>query len=904
MPDIICLQEHKLRLGRTDRIQKEVWRPAHWIMAPAADGAHANRNGRVESGKGGVALGISQDLRIFIKKEGILPGGRAAWACLEHPAWGRLGLVGVYGPNEREGRMELWSALCADLDPTFCWVLLGDLNMITAASDHKGGDGSIIRGREAKLWACLTRKFNLRDTFVADSKSLRFSWDNRRIHRHNPANLDFSCYGERTLRRLDKILMPTQSHTFPFAATSCILPGFAFSDHAPVIAWIKRGDGNHRPSGHRMNAAHLLNPAFRERIVELWEERKVKAAAENWTADKLFLSSLRGTRAVDRCWGKRRAEERKARLNSLRSNLARAQTALEATPTSIHSQAEVQVAVERLCSFEKEKASWVDQILQERWLADGDRGTTLFFKSFKNMATAKLIPALRAADGTLTSSWNSMADITVEFFQQTLGETSNSIPPPSIAADNPILDVVQDHLTADEKAILNAPFTVEELGAAAKLMKRRKCPGPDGIPIELFQEMWPVVGPQLTEILNEGIQREVFPCELTRGHIVLLPKKSDQSRLTNKRPITLLNAAYKIGAKALQQRLSPLLQKIITPEQFAFLPGRNIHHSLLLMGEMLHQAAISGEEYVFLKLYVIKAFDKLEWPFLLAVVEKMGIGGLLSRFLKAGFQSAASAIVLNGIPTACFSLKRSVRQGCPLSPLMFIMAFDVLSLQLQAAVVRKSIQGISFARIGVRTLHNMYADDLAALIRALLKYIEEFRRILTWFAELSGLYCDWGKTVAACIPAGPPPLALSHFPWKWEDNSTASPLLGVPMAQSVAQESLETSLIRKVESRISKYQPLALSFAARLLVANCMILGCLWYLLIMWAGKELFLRKLLRLVDRFVWNGRNRVARATVTLGKRRGDWGKLTLLHNTALSLVLCLFGSRCLAPTLYGKF
>lgn len=270
--------------------------------------------------------------------------------------------------------------------------------------------------------------------------------------------------------------------------------------------------------------------------------------------------------------------------------------------------------------------------------------------------------------------------------------------------------MVQDHLTGEEKVTLNAPFTVEELGRAAKIMKN---PGPDGVPVELFQELWPVVGPQLTEILNQGVAQGSFPPDLTKGHIVLLPKKLDQTLLTNKRPITLLNVAYKIGAKALQQHLTPLLQRIITPQQFAFLPRRNIHHSLLLMGEMLHQAAISGEEYILLKLDVVKAFDKLEWPFLLAVIEKMGTGGLLSQFLLAGFKSATSAIVLNGIPTSTFSLKRSVRQGCPMSPLMFIMAFDVLSLHLQQAIVRKTIHGVSFSRIGIRTLHNMYADDLA-----------------------------------------------------------------------------------------------------------------------------------------------------------------------------------------------
>lgn len=365
------------------------------------------------------------------------------------------------------------------------------------------------------------------------------------------------------------------------------------------------------------------------------------------------------------------------------------------------------------------------------------------------------------------------------------------------------------------------------------------------------------MGPHLTEILNRGIEREAFTDDLVKGHIVLLPKKLDQTLLTNKRPITLLNVAYKVGAKALQQRLTPMLQRLITPQQFTFLPGRNIHHSLLLMGEMLQQAADSGEEFFLLKLDVVKAFDKLEWPFLLAVIEKMGIGGHLSKFLKASFTSAASAIVLNGVPTSSFSLKRSVRQGCPLSPLMFIIAFDVLSLQLQEAIVRRTIQGVSFSRIGVRALHNMYADDLAAIIRDLLKYIEEFQRILNWFGTLSGLQCDWEKTVASYIPAGPPPPMLRLLPWKWENDATTSPLLGAPMAHSITQERLETTLIQKVESRIVKYQPMALSFAARVMVANCIIMGCIWYLLILWAGDERFLQRLQRMVDHFVWKGRN-----------------------------------------------
>lgn len=228
---------------------------------------------------------------------------------------------------------------------------------------------------------------------------------------------------------------------------------------------------------------------------------------------------------------------------------------------------------------------------------------------------------------------------------------------------DPIFDVLTDTLSLEEKNALNAPLLLEELGAAARCLIKGKFPGPDRIPAEFFQQMWHLAGPLLLHTLSAGMEREEFPTDLTLGSIVLLPKKLDQRLLANKRPITLLNVADEIGSKAFQNRLTPLLQRLISPQRFAFLPGRNIHHSLLLLGEMLQQAACSGEDHVLLKLDVIKAFDRLEWPFILAVVEKAGLAGVLTKFLKAGFASASSEILLNGIPTESFSLKRSVRQG-------------------------------------------------------------------------------------------------------------------------------------------------------------------------------------------------------------------------------------------------
>lgn len=766
-PDILCLQEHKLRQGRTDRIQREVWRSASWICAPAAEGVHASRNQQVIAGKGGVALGIRSDLAPFIARQGITNCGRAVWVCIDHPEWGRMGFTGIYGPNDTDGRISLWAELTATLDVSFKWFLCGDFNMITNRCDQLGGEGSIVKGREARIWASLMRHLNVQDTFSPVRGSLSFSWDNKRIHRHNPANVNFHLYGARTLRRLDRIYSPPSFDSLSAVISTKIIPGMALSDHAPVLALIQKDDATPRPTRYRLNTAHLQNADFLSRIDNLWKDRERLAAQHGWDPDVLLAKCISGTGIVDRCWGKRRAKERKARLLGLRHCLAQAQQRLEANPGDEITQGEVQAAEECLTQFEKAKADWVDQTLQARWIMDGDKGTKLFFKNFRSLATSKQIPSLLDDQGTAASSWEEMAEVVKHYFEKSFSECT---PPPSTTESiehwQEILEPIPDLLTPEEKRELNADLSVEELGEAARNMQKLKCPGPDGLPVEFFNSAWPTVGPILLRVLNCGMTRGAFPENLTKGLIVLLPKKLDQRLLTNKRPITLLNVAYKIGAKALQRRLTPILQRIIAPQQFAFLPGRNIHHSLLLLGEMLHQATESGGEYMLIKFDVIKDFDRLEWPFLFAVLRKMGLDGMLTNFLKASCESASSAVLLNGIPTPSFVLRRSVRQGCPLSPLLFIIAFDALNVQLQQAQSTGKLAGVFFPEANLMTLQNMFADNLSMVIQAVLAYIIELRRILDIFGEVSGLHCNWTNTVAAYIPAGPPSPIFDFLNWK------------------------------------------------------------------------------------------------------------------------------------------
>lgn len=298
------------------------------------------------------------------------------------------------------------------------------------------------------------------------------------------------------------------------------------------------------------------------------------------------------------------------------------------------------------------------------------------------------------------------------------------------------------------------------------------------------------------------------------------------------------------------------------------------------MSEMLHQAKQSGENHILLKLDVWKAFDRLEWPFLLAIVEKAGMGGVLSSFLEASFQSASSLVILNGRATNHFKLLRSVRQGCPLSPLLFNLAFDVISHMLQRAVASRYIIGVEFPVLGLSTLHNMFADNLALIIRAAMIYVIRCRKLLTTFGNASGLKFLWEQTVASFIPEGPPPLEFWLLPWKWEETANASPHLGFPVAGEFLVDLIEAQVLARIKARLVKLQGKFLSLAARITVANGLILSSLWYLITLWPGDLEFFNLIQKRLAAFVWAGRPRVDRNTICQSKARGGLGMLSIIE------------------------
>lgn len=166
---------------------------------------------------------------------------------------------------------------------------------------------------------------------------------------------------------------------------------------------------------------------------------------------------------MDRCWGKRKAQDHRRQWLLLQDRLNRAQLALESDPTLHANQEEISLVLELLNTLDSQRAMWVDKVIQARWISDGDRSTKLFHKYFKTLATAKSIPALLNEEGVTLTLWTDMAKFATSFFQGIFGKNDVE-PQPRIQKQEEVLAHVSDRFTEEEKMALNAPFSLTKLG--------------------------------------------------------------------------------------------------------------------------------------------------------------------------------------------------------------------------------------------------------------------------------------------------------------------------------------------------------------------------------------------------------------------------------------------------------
>lgn len=228
--------------------------------------------------------------------------------------------------------------------------------------------------------------------------------------------------------------------------------------------------------------------------------------------------------------------------------------------------------------------------------------------------------------------------------------------------------------------------------------------------------------------------------------IALIPKKLEANTFKDFRPISLCNISFKIITKIIAERIKATLAGSITRDQHAFLKGRNILDAVAITQESLFSMLSNQSEAAILKIDLQRAFDCLDWGFIRCLLAKIGLNPNVINWIMACIENTNYAVIINGIPSPFFSEKRGLRQGCPLSPLLFILAMNSLSLHIKNAVSENTCRPVKICRNNFVS-HNLFVD--AVLIFAMLCRITWrcLHDILYKFQRATGLQINKSKSI-------------------------------------------------------------------------------------------------------------------------------------------------------------
>jgi len=341
--------------------------------------------------------------------------------------------------------------------------------------------------------------------------------------------------------------------------------------------------------------------------------------------------------------------------------------------------------------------------------------------------------------------------------------------------------------------------------------------GPDGIPFAFYRAFSLSLGPLIHRITHSLASGELPPPGYNHALLYLLPK-NDSLLPSATRPISVTNCDNRIIAKLITIAITPALQHALLPAQKGFVPGRVGTQHVLDITQSYYSALNAQQQHYILFLDTAKAFDSLDHAFILAVLAQIGLPPWLTYLVEGLLNDVIVFLVLSQPTNHSITIERGVKQGCPLSPLLFVLCYDVLLSYL--------LQHRDHEDFG-------YADDLA-IASTSISTIAHCLHTINTFARFSGLGLNLSKTTI--LTALPPTrtatalLALAGFHnIKFVDSAT---YLGVLMGQRTTTLDVFASASDKFYSRSRRYHTFIRNSTLhnRIIIFNIFLIPLLLYL--------------------------------------------------------------------------
>ncbi len=340
----------------------------------------------------------------------------------------------------------------------------------------------------------------------------------------------------------------------------------------------------------------------------------------------------------------------------------------------------------------------------------GERCTKFFFSLEENRKKADTIKEVFRQDRSRTKGINEILGSVKEFYAHLFKSEGTQEEEKQF-----LLSKVKTKVTKEDKERCDTDLLDEEIEVAISQLNNGKSPGADGLTSEFYKAFKNTLTPVLKEIYK-AIYDKGEASQLMRVGMVKLifKKRGDSADLKNYRTISMLNTDFKILAKVLANRLKKVLPEIITTNQAYSIIGREITDTVSNIRDKISYMIESKKEGYMVSIDLEKAFDRVEHDFLFELLEQFGFGDKFIKWIRALYKDAISFVKCNGFMTDVFSITRSIRQGCPLSALLYSIVAEPLGL---AIAEDENIKGVGFGGMEKEQKIYQYADDTTLILK-------------------------------------------------------------------------------------------------------------------------------------------------------------------------------------------
>ncbi|GKV06468.1 hypothetical protein SLEP1_g18364 [Rubroshorea leprosula] len=495
------------------------------------------------------------------------------------------------------------------------------------------------------------------------------------------------------------------------------------SDHCPILLSLDQPypSLNRRP--FRLEKFWLEHESFKDLVVS------------SWTFANLSIAECSvAFQNIVKLWSRTTFDNLHKKKKELIARLGGIQRFLQAKDSSFRIDLEKSLTKEYQDILKYEEDMWFMKS-RVQWIQNGDRNSRFFHVSTLKRRSNNRILGLKDGSGSWTSDPSSLESIVSSHFKG-LYTTSlaHSFHDSFINVHSgPIVDPTSWHM-------LNIPPFDSEIKQAIFSMKPFKAPGPDGLHVAFFQKFWFVVKNKLCNEIRNIFNSGVMPESWSASLITLIPKINKPDSISQYRPIGLCNVSYKVVTKIIVLRLKKFIGDLISPMQSSFIPGRNGIDNVTLLREFVHsfhkKKGNKGDMIV--KLDLEKAYDRLEWSFIKETLTFFNLPPLMIKLIMSCISSASFSCIINGGVTESFKPSRGLRQGDPLSPYLFILCLEYLSLNLHHGTNSGLWKGSKLGKSGPLFSHLFFADDLIFIGKATTSNALYLKQLLDFFCFRSG----------------------------------------------------------------------------------------------------------------------------------------------------------------------